>query len=137
MVRRRLFIKLQRILNRIVQQLDCIYIPAPEIRAQVNTTNTSATPILSGILAAPVQPSFAPMPNALVTVVSPPPEQFTDADSDTSISYSPKSPPQSSPPAQPECLPLLCEFTHVQTQTDEQLTQGSYFVDSPWAWLDN
>jgi hypothetical protein len=136
-VRRRLFIKLQHILNRIIQQIEGIYIPASDLRAQLNNSIVSATPILSGTLPTPVQPNFAHTPIAPVTVIPPPPEQFTDADSDSSILYSPKSPPQSSPPAQPDCLPLPREFMHVQTQTEEQLNQGSYFVDFPWAWLDN
>jgi hypothetical protein len=55
LVRRRLFVKLQHIFNRTVQQLDCIYVPAPEICAQLHTTTASATLILSGILATPVQ----------------------------------------------------------------------------------
>jgi hypothetical protein len=72
MVRRRLFIKLQRILNRIVQQLDCLYVPAQEFCHQLHATTTSDTPLLSGILAPPVQPSFAPTPNAPVIVIPPP-----------------------------------------------------------------
>jgi hypothetical protein len=132
----RLFVKLQHILNCIVQQLDCIYIPAPEIRAQFTTT-ASTTQVLSNVLTTTAQTSFAHPLNALTTVVPPPTEQFMDADSDTSISYSPQSPPQYRPPVQPECISLPREFTHVQTQTDYQFNQVSYIADSPWAWLND
>jgi hypothetical protein len=137
MIRRRLFTQLQYILYRIIQQLDFLFVPALDICAQLNTIHTSATPILSGLLAAPAQPGFMHPLNTLVSVISPPPEQFTDADSDISISYFPKLPPQSSPPVQPECLSPLREFTHVQTQTDKQHNQILHLADSPWAWLDN
>jgi hypothetical protein len=135
MIRRRLFTQLQYILNRIVQQLDFLFVPAPEIRVQRNTT----TPLLSGILSAPVQPRFAHTPNTLAIVVPPPADQFLDADSVTGISHSPESSeisPQSIPSTQPECLSPPREFTTTQTQADEQTTQVSYMIDSPWAWLD-
>jgi hypothetical protein len=133
MIRRRLFTQLQYILNRIVQQLDFVFVPPP---AQHNTT----TPLLSGVLSAPAQPKFAHTPNELAIVIPPPVDQFLDADSDTGISHSPESSEissQSSPSTEPECLSPPREFMNTQTQTDDQTTQLSYMMDSPWAWLDN
>jgi hypothetical protein len=57
MVRRRLFFKLKHILNRIVQELDCIYVPAPEICAQFPTTRCT-TQVLSNVLTTTAQPSL-------------------------------------------------------------------------------
>jgi hypothetical protein len=121
MIRCRLFTKLQHILNRIIQQIDCLFIPVLQFSATTQTTQVLPD----------AQQHLLTTLNGLTTVVPTPPEESTDVDSDTSISYSPQSPPQSSPPVQPR------EFTHVQTQTDEQHNQVLYFDDSPWAWLDN
>jgi hypothetical protein len=126
MVRRRLYNQLQYIINRVVQQLDFLFVPAP---AQNNTT----TPPQSAVLSTPAQPRFAHTPNDLAILIPPPMDQSSGADSDTGISHS----PQLSEISSAEQPSPQREFTTTQTQTDDQVNQLSYMVGSPWAWLDN
>jgi hypothetical protein len=67
-------------------------------------------------------------------------DQSSGADSDTGISHSPQLSEISTATSlstEPEQPSPQREFTTTQTQTDDQVTQLSYMVDSPWACLDN
>jgi hypothetical protein len=136
MIRRRLYTQLQYIINRVVQQLDFLFLPAPDYQAQTNTT----TPLSPKILTAPAPPKCAHTPNQLALVITPPLDRPIDADSDTGFSHSPVLSEISSATSnstESEDLSPPREFTTTQTQTDDQVNQLSYMVDSPWAWLDN
>jgi hypothetical protein len=126
-VRRQLYTQLQYIINRVVQQLDFLFVPAP-------VQNNTATPPLSAVLSTPAQPSFAHTPNALAILITPLMEQSSDTNSDTGISHSPQLSEVSSATSlstAPEQPSSQRECTTTQTQTDDQVTQLSYMVDSP------
>jgi hypothetical protein len=134
MIRKRLINQLLCVLNRMLQQLDFLFIPAPEIPRAITT------PLLAGFQAASTQLRVAHTPGTLALVVPPPVDQFIDANNDTGISNSPASSDlssQSRSSTQPETLSPPRELVTTETQTDDQVTQLTFMADSPWAWLDN
>jgi hypothetical protein len=134
MIRKRLLTQLQQVINRMLQQLEFLFIPASGI------PHTITKPILAGFQTASTQLRVAHTPGTLALVVPPPADQYIDADNDTGISTSPVSADlssQSSSSTQPEAFSPPRELVTTATQMDDQVTQLSYMVDSPWAWLDN
>jgi hypothetical protein len=134
MIRRRLLTQLQHVLNRMLQQLDFLFIPAAAI------PRTITTPILTGFQAASTQLGVVPTLGTLALGVPPTVDQFPDAENDTGISNSPVSSELSSmsrPSTLPEASSPAREFVTTETQTDDQVTQLTFMVDSPWAWLEN
>jgi hypothetical protein len=134
MIRRRLLTQLQHVLNRMLHQLDFLFIPAVDI------PRTITTPLLAGFQAASIQLSDALTPGPSALVVPPTVDQFSDAESDTGISNSPVSSELSSMSRSstlPEVPSPARELVTTETQTDDQVTQLNFMAASPWAWLDN
>jgi hypothetical protein len=132
MIRRRLLTQLQHVLNRMINQLDFLFVPATTIPRAITT------PLLAGFPTASTHFGIAP---ALGTLVVPPPvDQFSDAENDTGISNSPVSSDLSSttrPSTLPDASSPARQFVTTETQTDDQVTQLTFMADSPWAWLEN
>jgi hypothetical protein len=134
MIRRRLLTQLQHVINRMLQQLDFLFIPAAVI------PRTITTPILAGFQAATTQLGVAPTPGTPALIVPPPVDQFSDAENGTGISNSPVSSDLSSM-SRPSTLPAAPsparDLVTTETQTDDQVTHLTFMADIPWAWLDN
>jgi hypothetical protein len=134
MIRKRLFTQLQQVINRILQQLQYLFVPAAAI------PRTITTPILAGFQAANTQLAVAHTPGTPALVVPPPADQFSDAENDTGISNSPVSSDlssMSSPSTLPPAPSPVREFVTTETQTDDQVAELTFLPDSPWAWLNN
>jgi hypothetical protein len=134
MIRRRLLTQLQHVINRMLQQLDFLFIPAADI------PRTITTPLLAGFQAASTQLRDALTPGTSALVVPPTVDQSSDAENDTGISNSPVSSELSSmsrTSTLPEAPSPARELVTTETQTDDQVTQLNLMADSPWAWLDN
>jgi hypothetical protein len=117
MIRRRLLTQLQHVINRMLQQLKFLFIPASEI------PHTITKPILAGFQTASTQLRVAHTPGTLPLVVPPPADHFIDADNDTGISNSPVSADlssQSRSSTQPEALSPPRELVTTETQMDDQ-----------------
>jgi hypothetical protein len=130
MVRKRLLVHLNHVINRLINQLNFLFVPATTI------PTTITTPLLAGFPIAATNFGTAPPPGPLV--VPPPVEQLSDVDHDTGISNSSVSSDVSSSTSsstQPEDPPPAIQLVTTETQTDDQVTQLTFMDDSPWAWL--
>jgi hypothetical protein len=131
MIRKRLLTQLQQVINRILQQLEYLFVPAAA------TPRTITTPILAGFQAPNTQLAVAHTPGTPALVVPPPVDQFSDAENDTGISNSPVSSHLSSMSGPSKLPEPTRAFVTTETQTDDQVAELTFLPDSPWPWLDN
>jgi hypothetical protein len=133
MVRRRIFFKLQKIISRIIQQIDCIFLPFTDICSSYhdieNLSSTLAIP--NALFATRLQNSI----NTLTTPSSeipPPPEHSTDEDRSDIVSHS-----SYSPISEQEQQAAHSLRVSTAVQTDDSCNQVSCLMDPQWAWLND
>jgi hypothetical protein len=132
MIRRRLLTQLQYVLNRMINQLDFLFIPAS------TTPRIITTPLLAGF---PTAATTVGTTLALDPLVVPPPvDRSLDADHDTGISNSSISSDLSATTqssSQQDFPSPTRQYVTTETQTEDQVTHLTFMTDSPWAWLEN
>jgi hypothetical protein len=133
MVRCRIFFKLQKIISRIIQQIDCIFLPFTDIRSRYHDTeNLSPTQAIpNALFATRLQNSTNTVTRSSVEI-PPPPEHSTDEDRSDIVSHSSYS--HTSEQEQQATHPL-CVSTAVQTE--DSCNQVSCITDPQWAWLND